>query len=64
MREREERGETYTNDSPSLDRIVLGLDFLQRSWDLRSSLGGCTGRLEEVTKSLSLLFVVGWVPLF
>lgn len=55
-------GRAYTDDTPGLDRIVLGLDFLQCAWELGCSLGGSSSGLKEVAKSLSLLFVVGGVP--
>jgi hypothetical protein len=63
-RRKAEKRITYTDNTPCLDRRVLGLDFLDCTWDLRCRLGRSTGSLEEITKSFSLLVVVRWVPLF
>lgn len=52
----------YTNNAPGLDRSVLGLNLLQRAWDLRSGLWWCCSGLEKVTEKLSLLFGIRWVP--
>jgi hypothetical protein len=63
MRVGKRKEENYAHDTPGLDSRVLGLNFLQSSWNLCSGLLRVAGGLEEVTKGLSLLIGVGWVPL-